>query len=526
MFIKLIKNPIVRIVLVLLAVFVVFIAIAQLMAKSAVSDFLVRKLPPHVQLDYKNMNVNVLTGTIGIKNISLHFYDRDSMLLNTSVRMDAISLEGLGYWDFLLHKTIDVSQLLLKHPQVRYYPYRLLPKKTGKPEGVVKLLKGIIVGKLSVEKGRLDVLQQGQDSIALSVKDVNFFVANARTGPEIITKQIPVEYGNYELNADSLYVNLGPYEKLDAMTILWNQTQAKVTGLQLHSKYDKRKLSQQLTTERDHIDLKIPEMNLDSIRFGFEKDTFFIRTGTGTLWKPDLEMYRDKLIADDNTAKKLYSRNIRELPIHIDVPKFEILDGKIQYSERVADVTDPGKLSFEKLNAIVSNISNTYPIGGKTKIKATTKFMGYADMTLDWSFDVNRTNDAFMAAGTVSNFNTKSINPFLESNLRAKVSGTIDQLYFTVTGDAVSSAGDMKMQYNDLRFQVLKKDRSGINRALTAIGNLFVNDGSNTDAQGYRYGSIEAERDVTKSFFNYLWLNVRDGTLSTLTGDGEKEANQ
>ncbi len=520
---KLNKKTRVRIVLVLFTVFVVGIAIAQLMAKSAVSNFLIRKLPHHVQLSYHEMDVNVLDGTIGLKDITLDFYDRDSMLLNTSVRMDNISLEGLGYWDFLFHKKIDVKQLLLKRPQVRYYPYRLLPKKDAEPEGVVKLLKGIAIGKLSVENGRLDLLQRGEDSIALSIKDVNFFVEDARTGPELITKKLPVKYGNYELNADSLYVNLGPFEKLNATTILWNRAQARITGLQLHSKYDKTTLSRHLTTERDHIDLKIPEMNLDSIRFGFEKDTFFITTGAGTIQKPVLEMYRDKLIADDKTVKKLYSRSIRQLPIHIDVPKFEIIDGKVVYSERVADVTDPGKLYFEKLNATLLNIANTYPTGGKTEIKARTKFMGNADMTLDWSFDVNRTNDAFLAAGTVSNFNTTNINPFLESNLRAKASGTIDQLYFTVSGNEISSTGDMKMKYDDFRFQVLKKDGSGINRFLTAVGNLFVNSGSDTDSDGFRHGDIQTERDPTKSFFNYLWGNVRDGAVSVLTGDGEKE---
>ncbi len=374
-----------------------------------------------------------------------------------------------------------------------------------------------------MQNGGLNLLQQAEDSIALGVRNVNFSVTHARTGPELITKKIPLDYDDYELNADSLYLDLGPYEELEVSTLLWNQAQAKVTDLQLRSKYDKAELSRHLTTERDYIDLSIPKMDLDSIRFGFEKDTFFLVTGPGTIQKPNLEMYRDKLIDDDKTTKKLYSRSIRQLPIHIGVPKLEIVNGKLVYSERVADISDPGKLYFKGLNATISNISNRYPPGEKTSIQAETQFMGHADMTLDWSFDVNRTNDAFLAAGTVSNFNTESINPFLKSNLRATASGTIDQMYFTVSGDAISSAGDMKMKYDDFKFQVLKKDRSGINKFLTAVGNLFVNSGSDTDSEGFRYGSIKAERDPTKSFFNYLWLNVRDGTLSTLTGDGEKQ---
>ena len=517
------QNNITRSVLGLLAFILVLVAVAQLTAKDQVSGFLDRKLPSHVQLQYKNINVNVLTGAIGLDDISIDFYDRDSMLLNTEVVMDAIALEGLGYWDFLVHQKIDVGRLTLKNPEVRHYLYNVLPKEDAEPEGVVQLLKVIEIGELSVKNGRLHLLQDARDSVALEVHHVDFEVARVRTGPEQIAQKIPVEYGRYELKADSILVDLGPYETLQVSSLLWNKTRARITDVKLRSKYDKSQLSQHLRTERDHVQLDIPQMDLDSIRFGFEKDTFFIVTGGGVIQHPDLEVYRDKKVADDTESKRLYSRVLRQLPIHLNVPLIDIVDGKVVYSERVSDVEHPGKLSFEKLNATLSQISNTYPRGEKTSIKASTQFMGYADMTLDWSFDVNDTNDAFLAKGTVFHFETKSVNPFLESNLRTRVSGTIDELYFTVSGNAFSSAGDMKMKYNDLEFSVLKKNRLGINKLLTAVGNLFVDDGSDTDAEGYRYGKIEVERDATKSFFNYLWLNVRDGTLNTLTGDGEKE---
>ncbi|MDT7827798.1 hypothetical protein RQM65_03850 [Pricia sp. S334] len=523
MFKKLTKRPLLLIFFLLLTVIVAAVVLAQFMAKDALSDYLDRKLPKHVQLQYENMEVNLIDGTIALQDIALDFYDHDSMVLNTTVRMDGMALKGLAYWDFLVNKEIYVRRLLLERPRLRHYPYRMQPKKETEPMGVVELLKAIEIGEFSVEEGTLTLLRETSDSVAFAVNDVNFSIDNIRTDPERITKKIPVTYEAYELNADSLYVNLGPFEKLNVTSLTWNQSYAKIAGLRLHSKYSKTELSRQLSVERDHIDLQIPEMKLDSIRFGFEKNTLYIHTGSGIIKKPDLEMYRDKLIADDTKNKKLYSRSLRELPIHIEVPKVEIANGRISYSEQVTTNASPGKLLFENLNATILNISNTYPEGDKTEIKARTKFMGDGDMTLDWSFDVNHDNDAFLAAGTVSNFNTERINPFLESNLRAKASGTIEQMYFTVSGNGVSASGDIKMKYDDFRFQVLKKDGSGVNRFLTAIGNLFVDSGSDTDAEGFRHGNIYAERDPTKSFFNYLWLNVQDGTISVLTGNGEKE---
>ena len=61
-----------------------------------------------------------------------------------------------------------------------------------------------------------------------------------------------------------------------------------------------------------------------------------------------------------------------------------------------------------------------------------------------------------------------------------------------------------------------------INKFLTSIGNIFVSNRSKTNAGGYRYGDINADRIVTKSFFNYLWINLKSGIVSTLTGSGEK----
>ena len=519
---KLFKKSVVSTLFIIIVGVLLVFTIAQISAKTAVANFLERKLPQHVQLHYGGMHASVINGTIGLQEISLDFYDRDSMVLNARVKMDDLSLVGLGYWNFLVNNTISVERLHLERPQVWYYPYRILPKKNSEPEGVVKLLKEIFIDELVVQDGSLNVLRDGADSTAVALKKINVSIENVGTGPQQIVKKIPVEYGNYELGANSLFVNLGSYEKLDVESLLWNQKGAEINGLQLHSKYDRNLLSQHLTEERDYIDLQVSMMRLDSIRFGFERDTFFIETGKGTINKPTLELFRDKLVADGDTYKKLYGRNIRELPIYLNVPEINITDGTVVYSERVADIKDPGKLTFELLNANLSNISNTYPEGETTVIKANTKFMGSADMSLNWSFDVNRINDAFYASGTVFNFNTESINPFLRSNARANASGTIDELYFTIDGNATASSGDMKMKYQNFKFQVLKKDRSGINKLLTAIGNIFVNDGSSADAQGYRYGDIKAERDPTKSFFSYLWLNVRNGTLSTLTGNGEK----
>jgi uncharacterized protein YycO len=157
-----------------------------------------------------------------------------------------------------------------------------------------------------------------------------------------------------------------------------------------------------------------------------------------------------------------------------------------------------GEIIFTEVYSTIQNVSNL----NKNPIifKNTAKLMGEAPISLEWIFYTEANHNLFKVYGIIKNFNASEINSFMSSNLRATSSGTIEELYFTISGDANASTGDIKMKYEDFKFQVLTKDRSGVNEILTAVGNIFTNDGSNADKNGYRYGSIQTERDDPSLF--------------------------
>lgn len=294
-----------------------------------------------------------------------------------------------------------------------------------------------------------------------------------------------------------------------------------ISGFSLKTKFNKHELQAKLLKERDYIDLKIPTIEIEGLDFGFQNDTFFVAIISGKMKNLKLEMYRNKLLPDDLLKKPMFMETWHKLPIAITIPDLQLENGSISYSELVKENTQPGEIFFTEVHTIITNISNTSDQEITFKNKA--KLMGIAPITLDWSFYTKEAHNLFKAHGVIKDFETESVNPFLKSNLRAEARGAIDELYFTISGDDYTSTGDMKMKYHDFGFVVLQKDRLGVNKLLTAIGNIFTNDGSKTDENGYRYGDIEVERNPTKSFFNYLWINVKDGILSTFTSNGKKK---
>lgn len=514
------KKGIYKTILIAATVVLVLGLAVQFTAKAIITDILDRYIPNHIHLEYNRLKVNAFIGSIRLEGVRLEWSDQDTTGAHSILKMDVLRLEGLEYFDFVFHNSLSVDYIEFVRPNMRYAPYRHSSKKDTTKNGRAGLKRELAIAQFNIVEGEFTQLQEGSDSIKLQAKKLDISVKDLKTNGELIKSKIPFTYGDYALGTGNVKVDLGPFEILEFNSVDVSEGNMLLNGLSLNSKYTKRGLSKLLKHERDYIDLKIPEIRISGLDFVLNGDRYFLKGESGTLDGPVLEMYRDKLIADDLKKKKLYGQLLREMPFDLEIAVLNINKGHITYAELVAQGTVPGEISFTEVDASLKALSNVDREGTHIEIRA--KLMGEAPLLLKWSFDSRKENDAFFVAGNVSQFKAASINPFLNSNLRAEAKGEVKELYFTISGDALSAKGDMKMHYGDFSFAVLQKDRMGVNKLLTAIGNMFINDGSKTDDNGYRYGEIYAERDATKSFFNYLWLNVKAGILSTLTGDGKE----
>ena len=517
------KNRIFWIIAIAIALMLLLFAVLQFKARSYIENFLSQKIPDHIHLTYSQIHVNLISGSVGLTDVGLDFLDEDSNCRKAGMRLDAIDIKGVGYYQALFGNTISVREIQLLRPKGEYYQGGHQVEKDGISASDSAKERTLSIAQLSVVDGEFRIFGKDPDTLVFSMENLNLSLENLKMDKEIVERIIPFAYGDYDLSTGMVYADLGPFEALTLSGTTITNKELQLSNLSLKSKYNKITLSRKLDKEHDYIDLEIPEVVMTNMDFGFNAERFFLNTKSVVLQYPKMEIYRDKLVQDDYEQKKLYSRMLRELPIDLNVSEVKVNDGYISYSELVKSGTVPGEIVFADLGATISNVSNTQESGEKTEIRAVAQLMGEAPIELTWNFNAHKENDAFFVSGVVTNFKSKSINQFLRSNLRTEAEGDVQELYFTVSGDAVSASGDMKMNYEDFRFTVLKKDRMGVNKLLTFVGNIFTNDGSKTDESGYRYGEIYAERDNTKSFFNYLWLNVMDGIVNTLTGDGKKE---
>lgn len=72
----------------------------------------------------------------------------------------------------------------------------------------------------------------------------------------------------------------------------------------------------------------------------------------------------------------------------------------------------------------------------------------------------------------------------------------------------------MQLKYRDFKVNILKDGEEGSKSFLSDLANLILkNDSVNEEVS---QENIEVERDRTKSFWNFLWLCIREGAIKTL----------
>lgn len=510
-----------KIVLVFILVLIVGLIFIQFKFSKEITSVITSSLPANIQLKYAKINTNILTGKIVLDSLSVRVLNSNKEL-HTSLYCTSLDISGLSLWAYFRNKKIDITDLSISNPKFKYFTNNRKDHVSIDSFSRTAFEKELEIDKISIINGSFNIITNEKDSLYVKMDSINFVLEKLKTDAKRLEEVLPFIYEDVQLSSKAIFMNINAYETLTIENFNFSNHQFNLQNLYLKPKFTKEVLSSKIAFERDRLQFHMLELKLNHLDFGIRNDTLFIIADSGEIVNPNLTVYRDKSVTDDVTTKKMYSKILRDLPFDLEIAELNIIEGYISYTERVDKFGKAGEIFFKNVNSTLSNLTNTNKNSKETKIIIKSYFMGKAPMELVISFDVEDNQDFFLASGSFKGFNTQIVNNFFELNLNARAEGDVEQIYFTFSGNDRSSKGDLKMKYEDFKFKILN-DKNEVNKFLTAIGNIFVNDGSKTDEEGFRHGKIEANRNKTKSFFNYVWINIQSGLISAVTGDGEKD---
>lgn len=496
---------------------------AHYVLKSKIETFLNSGLPEHIQSTYDELHLNLLQGSLSLRNVAVSLQNKGAEVAHTHIRTEAISIEAISYWDYLFKEKIHVGAIKFEKPIITHHKNKVVAPKDTSAAKPLKLQRSILVDQLEIANSTLLVLDGTKDSVSIFSRNLSFELAQIFIDQKTLQQPLPLQFADYSASCDSIFLKSGKYEHLEVSSFQLANQLAIFEGLRFYTKYTRKGLSRVIAVERDHIDVHVEKTSVKGIDFGFMGEKFFAKSELIALEKPSANVYRDKLLTDDRSIKPLYSKLLRELPFDLAIDSMTIHDGFIKYTERVKADNSGGHISFSKFNARISQVSNTYVAPEKTRLDINTTFMERTPLHVDWSFDVNDANDRFAFSAKIGKLPAADMNQFTEPNLLVRLKGEVKTTFLNIDASDYNANVAMKISYTDFKVVVLSEDRRKRNHLMCIISNLFIAKDSHKDGDIYRGAESKVTRDRTKSIFNYFWINAKQGLIDSLTGSGKNE---
>ena len=478
--------------------------ILQSLAESKIESFLQK------EIEFKEVDVNLWKGSVKVIQPK---FNKDGKNIQT----EKISASGFSYYDYLVDKKIVVDELIIHQPVIEIVSSNSSKDSTStKKSKSSKFNKEIVVKNVKLEDGKFSFQQ---DTLRkLKVENFSVQIDSLGLNENTLKQKVPFQYKNFLVSLSQLDYTVNELQDIAVEHLELTPSQVEFTQIDLKPRFSRQDYVEVIPYEKDLMNLKLKKLNIEDYDFVLNDSGNEFDAKKVVLDSIYFTIYRDKTVRDDTRKKNLYSKMLRNLKLKLSIDSVKIKRAYIEYEELIQKSRPPGKLFFEDLNADIAHVTNKklgredFP---ETKISIQSQFMGKSPIQVDWGFKVNNPNDVFTISGSSHNIPQESINSFFVPAMSIKTQGEVNDLYFNFRGNSVQASGDLGIDYENFKIEVLKKGSSEKKGFMSFLANLAVK--KNSKKNGSTEKHVDAvERDPTKSFWNYFWVCIEAGLRKSI----------
>lgn len=238
----------------------------------------------------------------------------------------------------------------------------------------------------------------------------------------------------------------------------------------------------------------------------------------------NLQVYNDRTLPVNHDSKvgKYPHQLLQKIAVPIYIKNASIQNSSISYRERALATQQVGNVLFSNVNGSIENITNI-PQRIKQKsdltIKASATFLNAGKAGTIWNLNLGANDGAFKMSGQIDQMNAAAFNALSLPLGMTKVSGQINSLQFSMSGNDNQAKGNLTLLYNGLNIESFKIDEKGDTMKSKKLANLFSNaliKNDNPSKGVVRNADFSSIREVNKSFFNLIWKSIFDGVQKTI----------
>lgn len=484
--------------------------------------YITKKLPAIISenkkfpynISYQDMDISILNGNITVYKAAVAPKDSTEVKLNEGAfaTINRIDIKGFKIWPFLREDKIKVRRVVLDTPEVILYEKK---KKYNAEDDFVKPFKNAITTEsFEIINGNFKMLNRKLNAL-LKASRIYFTVNDIRVDSSTINSNVPVRYSGYDLKCDSLFYKAGDFYNITALKVNTTDSILTIDNFKLIPLHSRTAFVKMLPKEKDQFAVTANKINITKPDWGFVNDIFYFHTPDIVFNNVNTNIYRSKVPQDDPTIKKLYSQMLREIKFDLKIDRLRLKNSLLEYEEQASWQRPPGKISFSRFYATVTNIYSPVHKGKlpNTVINVQCLFMKTAPLKVKWWFNSLNKSDAFTITGHLQDIASSRLNQLTKPLMNITTTGILKDIKFTINGNREKATGHFAINYDGLKVEVFKDDGKKKNKLVTALGNLIVKNDSSGEL---KETDFEVTRRKDRSVFNLMSLCMQEGLKKTV----------
>lgn len=338
-----------------------------------------------------------------------------------------------------------------------------------------------------------------------------------------IAKDIVLQLHDREVvTADSMY-----HFTVNNVTYYYSRDKIVIDSFEVIPGFERHEFFKRAGFQTDLMQVKFDRLVAEGIDLISILESKKLQVNKLTLDKFHLIDYRDQHYPrKENDFKKLPEEALFNLPFVLDIDTMQVNKAFLLYGEYVDKSPEPGEIYFTNFDASIYNVSNITPAGNEHDslfAQITTDIMNKSKMKVDLTIPLHRSDDKFWIRGNVEkldlrNFNSMTENLFGISIIRGKGGLNIPLITFSDT----TSKGSVIFKYDKLKLAMYNRNKAKLNRGLGSglidfmLNGVLIKSNNPTFLGKTRIVDVYAERNLERSFFNYVWKSTMSGLMATM----------
>jgi hypothetical protein len=482
------------------------------------------------ELSVKNVNFLGKERTILFDEISLDRFPDESgkgiRLLDAKI----LRLSGVNTNEVIKNKNIVVDTILCKTIIAYELPVEdLKSKKQNKPKTTdttgFRNVYSIAMQHLNFPKVTFIPFAESNLSLGNLAIKVNGVTANRiadlETHPADFSKEVDVALDNLSIKSNDGLYNY----KMQNIALNSLRQQLNINSFSIVPTLSEKQFAAKSEFQKDRYEVTLTGIALKNIQMN-NLIAKKLMASDLVIDKIDAKIYRDlhKPLEQKSKVGNYPSQMLQTLDLPVDLAKATFKNAHIDYRENETTSDSVGVISFTDSRLTITNITNipeAIKKNNELNIKFDSKALGLIPLTGNFKFLYNNIDQGnFIVDGSVGSFDALDLNkvsvPMALLRLRT---GKINSLDFHFTGNNTGAEGDFTMKYEDLKVDILKRDKNTKEvkkRGLASLAANVIVKNNNPDNRGLRKETPSYKRNINKSFFNLVWKTLFTGMKQTV----------